>query len=322
MMRKVDWFLTGMGLAVALAWYFPEPGATGGWMHAEVLTKAGVALIFFLHGLLLSLAALREGTMRWPVHLVVQSSTFLLFPLLGLGLLAVPGLLPTPGLRLGVFFLCALPSTVSSSVALTATAHGNVPVAVFNATLSNLIGVALTPLWIGLLVTATGEGLPLGKVMIDLICWLLLPLAAGQMMRPWLGAWATRHKPAVNRVDRGVILLLVYTSFCDSVQREIWTDYGWGLIGLVIGLSLVLFFVVMLVMQAISRALRFPWPDEIATVFCGSKKTLAAGIPMAQLIFGHDPRMGLILLPIMIYHPLQLIICSVLASRWARRDAE
>ncbi len=321
MKLKLDWFLVGMGMAVALAWAWPEPGSSGGWMHAHMLTKLGVALIFFLHGLLLSFADLREGTMRWPVHLLVQSSTFLIFPLLGLGLLAIPGLLPSAGLRLGVFLLCALPSTVSSSVALTAAARGNVPVAVFNATLSNLLGFVLTPLWIGLLITASGQGLPLGQVILDLFYWLVLPLVIGQLIRPWLGGWAQHHKKSINRVDRGVILFLVYTSFCDSMQRGIWTENGWKLIMLLIVISIGLFFVIMQIVRGLIRLLRFSKEDEIATIFCGSQKTLAAGIPIAQLIFGGDPRMGMILLPIIIYHPLQLIISSVLANRWSRRSS-
>lgn len=322
MKPKVDWFLLGMGAAVLLAWLFPGPGSADGWLHPGLLVKAGVALIFFLHGLVLSFGALRAGTMKWPVHVVVQASTYLLFPLLGLLVLALAGRWMSPDLRLGVFYLCALPSTVSSSVAMTAAARGNVPVAVFNATLSSLLGVFLTPLWVGVMVRASGHALPLGDVIVDLVCWLVLPLVAGQLVRPWLGALAMRHKPVVNRVDRGVILLLVYTSFCDSVKRGVWSENSSWTLLLVIAVALGLFFVAMNVMRLISRALRFERADEIATIFCGSKKTLASGVPMAQLIFGAHPGMGLILLPIMVYHPLQLIICSVLASRWARRVGE
>lgn len=314
---KIDWFLVGMATAVLLAWAWPAPGASGGWLQPHVLTKAGVALIFFLHGLLLPFEALKAGTLRWPVHLVVQGVTFLLFPLLGLLFLTLPGM--SADLRLGIFFLCALPSTVSSSVALTAAARGNVPIAVFNATLSNLIGVVLTPLWIGFVMKATGAALPLGGVILDLFCWLVLPLGIGQVMRPWWGAWAKRNKPWVNRIDRTIILLLIYTSFCDSMKQGIWSRYGWGNVVILVLLSFGLFVVVMWVTRAISRGCGFPRDEEIAVMFCGSKKTLAAGIPMAQLIFSGHPGIGLILLPIMIYHPLQLILCSVLAGRWAQR---
>uniref|UniRef100_UPI00404B639B bile acid:sodium symporter family protein n=1 Tax=Cephaloticoccus sp. TaxID=1985742 RepID=UPI00404B639B len=318
---KPDWFLLGMGAAVLLAWFFPGPGSSDGWMHPCVLVKAGVALIFFLHGLLLSTASLRDGTLRWPVHLVVQACTFLLFPLMGMGLLVLLRPLLSTELQLGLFFLCALPSTVSSSVAMTAAARGNVPVAVFNATLSSLIGVVLTPLWIGVVAKTTGQALPLGEVIWDLVRWLVLPLLAGQLIRPWFGNWAQRHKSQVNRIDRSVILLLVYTSFCDSVKRGVWSDNGWWVLIIFIAVSMALFFVAMSVMRAISRRAGFSREDEIAAIFCGSKKSLAAGVPMAQIIFGAHPGMGLILLPIMIYHPLQLVICSVLATRWARRKA-
>ena len=177
-------------------------------------------------------------------------------------------------------------------------------------------------MWVGVVAQSTGQALPLGEVMMDLVRWLLVPLALGQLLRPWLGGLAQRHKPKVNRVDRGVILLLVYTSFCDSVRRGVWTDNGWLALGLVTAVSIGLFFVTLQVVRMVSRGLGFSRADEIAAIFCGSKKTLAAGVPMAQLIFGTHPGMGLILLPIMIYHPMQLIICSVLASRWAKRAGD
>ena len=318
MKLKPDWFLLGMIAATGLAWAFPTPGAAGGWLHPELLTKAGVALIFFLHGVALSFAALKAGTLRWPLHLLVQSSTFLLFPALGLLLNAALGEAISPDLKLGLFFLCALPSTVSSSVAMTAAAHGNVAGAVFNATLSSLLGVFLTPLWIAFVLKSGGTSQPLGPVILDLVRWLVLPLAVGQACRPWLGAWAQRNKPRINLVDRATILLLVYTSFCDSFKEGIWSGHGSGQIWLVAGIAGVLFALVMVVMARTAKALKFSREDRIAAMFCGSKKTLASGVPMAKLIFGAHPGLGLILLPIMIYHPLQLVVCGVLAQRWGR----
>lgn len=320
MRRALDWFTAGMAIAVALAWLFPDPGAPGGWLHPELLTKLGVALIFFLHGVSLSFAALKEGTLRWPLHLVVQGCTFLAFPLVGIAMLWPARGHVAPDLALGFFFLCALPSTVSSSVALTAAARGNVPAAVFNATLSSLIGVFITPLWIGWMLESGGTSMPMGGVVLDLVKWLVAPLVAGQLLRPLLGAWAARNKSRINVVDRLTILLLVYTSFCDSVKRGVWSSHGPGpVLEAVVG-SLILFFVIFTVASLLCDALRFSPPDRIAAVFCGSKKTLASGVPMAQLIFAGRPGIGLILLPIMIYHPLQLLICGALANRWARRD--
>lgn len=320
MKKTFDWFIYGLALAAGLAWVFPAPGARGGWMQPELLTKAGVALIFFLNGAGISFAALREGAMRWKLHAVVQVCTFLFFPLIGLaGLMVFKPWMPGD-LGLGFFYLCALPSTVSSSVALTAAARGNVPAAVFNATLSSLLGVVLTPLWVGVLLKTSGEALPLGKVLLDLFRWLVLPLVVGQLCRPFLAAWITKNKALVGKIDRCTILLLVYTSFCDSVVAGVWSGQGVSTLAWTLTGALGLFILVMSVVNAVSRRLGFSEEDRIAAVFCGSKKTLASGVPMAQLIFGAHPGMGLILLPIMIYHPLQLVICSVLAGRWAARE--
>jgi solute carrier family 10 (sodium/bile acid cotransporter), member 7 len=316
-MKRPDWFLLGLGAAAALAWLFPAPGAKGGVLHPEVLNKLGVSLIFFLHGLTLSLATLAAGTRQWRLHLLVQGSTFLLFPLLGLVLwLAVANQVQAE-LRTGLFFLCALPSTVSSSVALTAAARGNIAAAVFNATLSSLLGVVLTPLWLSLVLGASGQTLPLGSVVLDLVLWLVLPLFIGQAARPWLGAWAARHKARIDVVDRLTILLLVYTSFCDSVMAGVWRS---GAVALLVslGAAAILLAVVLGLTWLLGGALGFARADRITGLFCGSKKTLASGVPMARVIFGAHPHLAVILLPIMVYHPLQLVVGGWLAARIAR----
>lgn len=317
---NIDWFLVGMGVAAGLAWLFPDFGAAGGAMHPEIVTKAGVALIFFLNGLALSFASLKDGAGRWPLHLLVQACTFLLFPLLGFLILATSNGWMTPELQLGFFYLCALPSTVSSSVAMTAAARGNVPAAVFNATLSSLIGVFLTPLWLKTLPNTGDAALPLGKVILDLMLWLILPLVVGQLFRPLLGAWAGRNKKLLHTVDRSTILLLIYTSFCDSVKWGVWSKNGTGTLVIALAVCTVLLAVVLYLTGFVCDRLHFSTEDRIATVFCGSKKTLASGIPMAQLIFAGNPGLSLILLPIMLYHPLQMIVCGILAGRWAKRE--
>lgn len=318
---KVDWFLTGMFAAVALAWFFPAPGARGGWLYPEILTKAGVALIFFLHGVALSFAAMRAGAMNWRVHLLVQGTAFGIFPLIGLAIFhGLPEHWMTPDLRLGFFYLCALPSTVSSSVAMTAAARGNVAAAVFNATLSSVLGVVLTPMWVGFVLESGSEAtFPLRDVILDLVKWLVLPLVIGQLSRPLLANWAKANKKVIQLADRGTILMLVYTSFCDSVKAEVWTGRGaLTLILCTVG-SIALFYLVFGIVGLICTAMKMSMEDRIATQFCGSKKSLATGVPMAQLIFDKNPALGIILLPIMIYHPLQLIITAMLASRWGRR---
>lgn len=310
---------------MGLAWVIPEPGARGGWLHPDLLTRLGVALIFFLHGLGLASAALRAGVSRWRLHLVVQMATFGVFPLVTTLLVALGGGWITPDLRLGFAYLGALPSTVSSSVAMTAAARGNVAAAIFNATLSSLLGVFLTPLLIEVMMAGAAKSgqhaLPLGQVILDLALWLILPLVIGQALRPWLGGWAARNKRWTSKVDRGTILLLVYTSFCDSVAQGVWTRQGpIVLAATLIGSALVLG-LMLSGLNLVGRWLGFPVEDRIAAVFCGSKKTLASGVPMAHLIFGSSPALGVILLPIMVYHPLQLVVCGTLATRWSRRDA-
>lgn len=318
---KFDWFMIGMVLVTGLAWLFPGPGASGGWMQPALLTKGGVALIFFLHGAALSFAALKAGALNWRLHILVQLSTFLFFPLVGFAAVYFLADHVPAGLSLGVFYLCALPSTVSSSVAFTAAARGNIGGAVFNATLSSLLGVVLTPLWIGVVLKTTGQALALGSVMWDLVRWLVLPLALGQLARPLIGAWLKKYKPYIGSVDRVTILLLVYTSFCESFQRGLWSSNGTGNLLWVIALSVAILALALTATTWGARTLGFNREDRIAAIFCGSKKTLASGVPMAKLIFGAHPAIGLILLPIMVYHQLQLLVCAVLAERWAR-DAD
>jgi sodium/bile acid cotransporter 7 len=316
---KFDWFLKGMLVAVAVAFLWPAPGAKGGFLHPELLNKLGIALVFFLNGLGLSLAALKDGALRWRVHLLIQASTFLIFPILGWGMPMLGGNWMSADLQTGFFYLCALPSTVSSSVALTVAARGNVAVAVFNATLSSLLGVVLTPLWMAWILGRSGTAFAVGPVIIDLLLWVVSPLVLGLFARPALGAWASRNKARIQMVDRLTILTLVYTSFADTVQQGVWSNYGpLVVVETVVG-TVVLFFIALSLTRLLARLLGLTVEDRIAAVFCGSKKTLASGVPMAHLIFGANPALGLILMPIMIYHPLQLAVGGVLAQRWADR---
>lgn len=317
--RRVDWFLAALVAVSVLAFVWPEPGAHGGALHPELANKLGVALIFLLHGASLSLAALRAGLLQVKVHAAIQAVTFVAFPLVGLLVLAaLPAGLVSAELRLGLFFLCALPSTVSSSVTLTAAAHGNVPVAVFNATLSSLLGVILTPLWVGLRLRTSGGSLPLGPVVLDLCLWLVLPFLLGQLARPWCGEFVSRHRRSLARLDRATILLLVYTSFCDSVVGGVWTAQRPSALLLTFGLSGLLLALMLVGSNGLGKALGLAREERIALMFCGSKKTLASGVPMARVMFGASPSLGVVLLPILIYHPLQLVICGWLASRFSR----
>ncbi|MCP1454057.1 MULTISPECIES: bile acid:sodium symporter family protein [Pseudomonas] len=317
-----DWFLCGMLLATLLAYFFPTFGATGGAMHAEWVVNIGIFVVFFLHGVNLSGEQIRHGLKNIRLHVMVQGFTFGVFPLIWLISHWLVGSHVPALLMLGFFYLCALPSTISSSVALTGSAGGNVPAAILNASLSSVLGIFLTPLLVSFVVGSGAGGIDLGSTLLDLCMMLLLPLVLGQFLRRWLAGFFGRYKRYTSIIDKLVILLLVYAAFCNSMVSGIWQQQGHGvLLSAVLG-SAVLLAIILWATTRTARALQFSSADEVAAVFCASKKSLAAGVPMAALIFGNHPGLGLILLPIMIYHPLQLIVCSILAERYASHHRE
>lgn len=318
---KIDRFMIAMLGAVLLALAWPALGARGGPLHLDVVMPIGIAAVFFLHGAALSPAALRAGATHWRLHLMVQSTTFVLFPLIG-GIIwfCTRQVLPE-GLRLGFFFLCALPSTISSSIAMTALARGNVAVAVFNATLSGLIGMIATPLLIGLAGTVElhggPHGPPLGDAILDIMRTLLLPFALGQLCRRWIGERVAANKRVTAFVDRGVIVLIVFASFSESTATGLWAHFSLLVLVGVAVLALLLLGAVLGYARLASRAIGLDRADEAAAVFCASKKSLANGAPMAQLLFAGNPSLGMIMLPMLLYHQIQLIVCAQLARRYA-----
>lgn len=322
LLRKMasDWFLAGMIAAVILASLFPGFGAAGGAMHADVVSDAGIFAVFLLHGLALSTRSLRQGMARWKLHLLVQTLTFVAFPLLFIPFKAVFGGIVPEGLMLGFLYLCALPSTIQSSVAMTAIGKGNVPAAIFNATLSGLLGIFLTPAIVGLAIDMQGSGgMSFGKAVANIATLLFVPFVLGQVLRPVFGALAARHKKGINVFDKLVILMLVYGSFCDSVKSGLWTNNGIEVIAMTIGGAALFLGMALFISTKVSARLGFSKEDQITAIFCGSKKTLASGVPMARLLFGAHPALGMIVLPIMFYHQLQLFVCSIMAGRFASR---
>jgi sodium/bile acid cotransporter 7 len=285
------------------------------------VTTFAIGLLFFLHGAKLSREAIVSGLANWRLHLLVLAATFVMFPLLGLAMKPLADSMLPPGLYLGILFLCTLPSTVQSSIAFTSVARGNVAAAVCSASASNFAGIFISPLLVGTLIVhgkGAGSGSPL-DAMLSIVEQLLLPFLAGQFLRPWIGAWIDRHKPMLKIVDQGSILLVVYTAFSESVNEGLWhklslpTLLGLGvlccvLLALALGLS-----------TYASRRLGFSREDEIAIVFCGSKKSLSSGIPMAKVMFAQGA-LGMVILPLMLFHQIQLMVCAVLAARWAQRD--
>nr|WP_193001588.1 bile acid:sodium symporter family protein [Vibrio litoralis] len=316
---KKEWFLVAMVISMLLATIIPDVGRSQGSLHLDQVTAFGIAIVFFLHGIGLSPQSLKAGMSNWRLHLFIQSATFILYPLLwvvfGQGLLAV---MPS-ALALGFCFLFVLPSTISSSVAMTAIGRGNMPGAIFNASLSSILGILITPLLIQVFMGLEGAKIDVMESVTSISTMLLLPMVLGQLLRPFLLASFEKHKNIVGKLDKYVILLIVFNAFSDSVAEGIWHSFSieYVIMSVVI-CGLVLFFVVNLMVKS-AGWLGFDHADEVAAVFCGSKKTLAAGVPMAKVIFSADPRLGMILLPIMIYHPLQIFYCAVLANRYQKK---
>ncbi|WP_295750905.1 bile acid:sodium symporter family protein [Undibacterium sp.] len=305
-------------LAVVLtASIFPCSGSIA--LGFERLTTGMIALLFFMHGAKLSRAAVRAGVTHWRLHLTVLLFSFALFPLLGQ--LMKPGLLwlLTPELTMGVLFLCVLPSTVQSSIAFTAVARGNVAAAVCSASASNLLGIFLTPLLVSLLLSNPNAGHSALDGIMKIVLQLLLPFVAGQIARPWLQAWMEPRKDSLKMLDQSSILLVVYVAFSEAIVQGLWHQVAPGMLMSLLGISAILLALMLGLTTLVSRRLGFSKEDEIVVMFCGSKKSLASGVPMAKILFA-GPSVGLIILPLMLFHQLQLMVCAVLAQRYAERQ--
>ncbi|HEX7821843.1 MAG TPA: bile acid:sodium symporter family protein [Sphingobium sp.] len=320
-----DRFLGALLAAIIAAIIAPSLGMTGGILHVDFIAQYGVGLVFFLYGLTLDPARMRAGLGHYRLHIIVQSSTFLLFPLIVLALHALINPVLTEEAWTGFFFVAALPSTVSSSVAMVSLARGNVPAAIFNATLSSLIGVLVTPALMAWYLSRSSMPLDLSSVIVKVLALVLLPIVLGYGARHWLAAWAARRKPIIQLADRGVIVAIVYNSFCDSIHKGVWSASNADLIiGIIIG-AIALFALVYLLITLLCNALGFSVEDRIACTFCASKKSLATGAPMGAMMFGGQAAFGILIAPIILYHFCQLVITSVIASHFARsakaRDA-
>lgn len=317
-----DPFLLALVGMVVLAVLWPEPGRSGGFLHLEQASTYGVAVVFFLYGLTLAPEKMRAGLIHWRLHLVVVFGTFVLFPLVMLATeAALLPLLPAT-VWTGFFYVAALPSTVSSSVAMTSLAKGNVPAALFNASLSSLIGVFATPaLMAWYLAQSGGAALPLGDVILKIVLLVIVPTALGQILHRPLARWSSRHARAIKILDRVIILAIVYNSFANSVVEGLWQRHEPSLLVEIALLSIVLFFLIYGLLTIPCRLFGFDRADQVAALFCGSKKSLATGVPLAGIIFGTGPEVGLILAPIMLYHFLQLVIVGFIANHHGQATA-
>lgn len=314
----LDGFLIAILLSVLFAYFFPSFGMMEKPFSLEELANYGVAGIFFFYGLKLSADKLKKGLANWPMHIVIQLTTFLLFPLIAL---AVKPFFTTPSaehLWIGIFYLSALPSTVSSSVVMISIANGNIPAAIFNASISSLIGVFITPVWTGLILSADAGGFDTWNIVGKLSLQVLLPVSLGILLNKRFGAFAERNKKGLKNFDQFIILVIIYTSFCKSFALHLFKDLSIPeLAGLTIGM-IALFLIVMLFVKLVGKLLNFNREDTITVMFCGSKKSLVHGAVMSKVLFAGSPIAGIILLPLMLYHALQLIAASILAQRMAK----
>jgi solute carrier family 10 (sodium/bile acid cotransporter), member 7 len=298
---------------VGLAALLPATGA--GARLLDGVSVGAIALLFFLYGTRLSTREVRTGVTHWRLHLTILGCTFVVFPLLGLACGALAPWLLTEELAAGVLFLCLVPSTVQSSIAFTSIARGNVAAAIAAGSFSSLAGMLITPLLAGMLIG--GSAGFSGESLLRIAGQLLAPFLLGQLLRRWVGGLVTRHRTVVSVVERGSVLLVVYAAFSRGMEEDIWSQVSWQrLVALAVVVGLLLALMLLLTGYGSTR-LGFDRGDRIAIVFAGSKKSLAVGLPMSSVLFGAEAAMAV--LPLMLFHQMQLIVCAVLARRWARQ---
>ncbi|GGV04732.1 bile acid:sodium symporter [Streptomyces spectabilis] len=306
----VDPFIAVLIATVGLAALLPARDTAAD--VASGASTTAVALLFFLYGARLSTREALDGLRHWRLHLTVLLCTFLVFPLLGL---AAKGLVPhvlTPALYSGFLFLTLVPSTIQSSIAFTSLARGNVPAAICAGTFSSLAGVVLTPLLVAWLLADTGGGFS-ADAFLKIVLQLLVPFLAGQVLRRWIGGFVARHKKVLSLVDRCSILLVVYTAFSQGMVRGIWSQVTPARLAALLGVEAVLLALMLSLTWYGAKRLGFGRADRVAIQFAGSKKSLAAGLPMASVLFG--PQASLAVLPLMLFHQMQLMVCAVIAKR-------
>lgn len=300
---------------IGLAYLFPSFGTEQSPLHLPQIAEYGVSVIFFFYGLKLSPEKLKKGLSNWKLHLLIQLTTFVFFPLVIIGLGKVLPIDTSSLLWTGVFYLAALPSTVSSSVVMVAIAGGNLPAAIFNASISSIIGIFITPLWMSSVLEQQDANFDVTHVIIRLCLEVLLPVVLGFLLHKKMGKWTEKYNSALRLFDQSIILLIVYTSFCESFTGNMFSNHSASEL-FQLGVSMLVFFLAMFgLMNAISYALKFNRPDRITVLFCGSKKSLVQGAVMGKVLFPNPELLGVALLPLMMYHALQLMVGSMIAQR-------
>ena len=311
-----DNFTLSLIATLVVASLLPCRGAAAATV--DDLTNVAIALLFFLHGAKLSREAVIAAASHWRLHILVLLITFVVFPLFGLAFKPLLSPLVTPTLYAGILFLCTLPSTVQSSIAFTAMAKGNVPAAVCSASASSIIGIFVTPLVVSLVLSShVGLG-SAWRTVGEIVLQLFVPFVCGQLLRPLIGGWIQRNESIVSWVDQGSILLIVYSAFSEAVGEGLWRQVPPSALAGLLVADGVLLAAALITTALISKWLGFERADRVTIVFCGSKKSLSQGITIAKVIFASHA-VGAAILPLMIFHQIQLMVCAALAQRWGRR---
>jgi sodium/bile acid cotransporter 7 len=319
MKLKIDRFVLAIIGIIALAYFFPQWGSSNSPIPLDLIGSAGVSLIFFFYGLKLSPEKIRHGLRNWKLHMLVQASTFVLFPAIVLVFYPLMQTEQTKMYWLAFLFLAALPSTVSSSVVLVSMAKGNIPAAIFNASVSGIIGIMITPLWMGLFLQQSASDYELGSIYMKLVTEILLPVIAGLLLQRYLGRYAQRFSRELSLFDRAVILLIIYKSFAESFEEKVFSSVDTVDLLSITAAVIVLFFSVYWLTGYLAGKLKFNREDRITAQFCGTKKSLVHGTVFSKILFPASIPAGIILLPLMLFHALQIFIISILAARL--RDA-
>ena len=316
MRLRPDPFIVALLVAAVVASFLPATGDA-----LDVLKQASVVaigLLFFLYGARLSTAETIAGLTRWRLHVAILSTTFVVFPLLGLATQLLEGNLLRSSLASGVLLLCLVPSTVQSCIVYTRIAGGNVAGAVVSASMSNLLGVFLTPALVALLMSADAS-VDAGSI-VRIVLQLFVPFVLGQLLRPLVGGFVSRRDPQLKLFDRGSIVLVVFVAFSEGAEAHIWSSLSvWSVLAVALVCAVLLALGMGWAVLA-GRLARLPREDSVALLFCGSNKSLASGLPIASVLFaGGD--VALIVLPLMLYHQMQIITGAVLSGRMRPPEA-
>lgn len=314
---KIDKFIIAIVAVIIFAYFFPQFAADEGTIPLDQIGKIGIALIFFFYGLKMAPEKLRAGLSNWKLHILVQSATFIFFPLLVIALYPAAVTEHYRILWLGLFFLAIMPSTVSSSVVMVSIARGNVPAAIFNASISGIIGIIAAPLWLSIFIASEpGSHTDFSTIYTSLAFEIILPVILGLALQRFLGGYAQRYSSQLTTFDKAVILLIIYKSFAHSFEARIFSTVSVADLALITAAVIALFFIAYYSTAFLSKLFGFSFEDRITAQFCGTKKSLVHGTVFSGILFPGSASVGLILLPLMIFHAIQILLISFIASKY------